>query len=345
MDHPGILSVQAAMKLDFGNSTIQLLGATAGAALLGAAVLTLGPEGNWSQVDDATSAHVAAASGAFQFPKREAVGSSAPSDIGPVRDSLASVGNGSLPGANRASAAYSPAQASVESGAGWMSREAASEWIDTLSYLLSKHPGQALTGTHPISMTVIGQTAYYVKWAADVFDVYTWDDEYVYLKEVHSGGHPYSLDPGKLMKRSMRIGDSVDAAGTMSIDFDGRCRATGAQLYPYRMTLEGRYPFYDVGGALADQDVIVLKYDYFHGNYERLFFSKEWGLVRWELYVGGALKHASVFNTPAGPATPPDTAAACGGQGRGISDVDALIRNSLKLTPQGWSIGGSAKSR
>ena len=177
------------------------------------------------------------------------------------------------------------------------------ETINTLDYFISKHLTQGLTGTHPLSQTVVGQTAYYTKWAADAYEVYSWDNNYIYLKEDHSGSpNPgsYTYSVGKWMKRSMQVGEQIDVSDNRVQNFSGTtCAPSTAAALPYKMTLEQHIPNYDMGGSLGKQDVIVLKYDYASDvstDYEKSYYSKEWGFVKWELYKNGQVAQTSTFN-------------------------------------------------
>jgi Bacterial Ig domain/Ig-like domain from next to BRCA1 gene len=183
------------------------------------------------------------------------------------------------------------------------------ETIDTLDYFITKHPDRGLTGTHPQSQMVVGQRSFYVKWASDTFEIHRWDGSYIYLQEDH-GGAPnstYSFSPGIWMKRSMRVGETIDMRGNRIQSYDSLCKPTTSAPFPYEMTLEAHIPNLDIGGDLGIQDVIVLKYDYFGcpRNYEKFYYSREWGWIKWELYKGSTLLQTSTFNRIGGrPASP-----------------------------------------
>lgn len=174
------------------------------------------------------------------------------------------------------------------------------ESIDTLDYFISKHLNQGLTGTHPLSQTVDGQKAYLVKWDANTFEVHTWDNNNIYLKEDNSGAPMdfNTLSPGTWMKRHMAVGETVTTTQNTVQYYTRSCSPIGsAHPLPLVMTLERHEPNFNVGGDLGMQDVIVLKYDH-PGQYERYYYSKEWGLIRWEEYnkTGNVKTNESVFN-------------------------------------------------
>ncbi len=178
--------------------------------------------------------------------------------------------------------------------------------IDMLDYFLSDHPGSGLTGTHPLSQTIDGKSAYYVKWAAENYEYYTWDDKFIYLREDHSGApvQPYTFTPGIWMGRYMEVGDSLNyLSGENTIQFfDKDCQpvSTNSGPYHYSMTLQSHITDFDAGGDLGIQDIIVLVYDYRPAgaqNYEKFYYSKEWGWIKWENVDGtGTVVQTSVFN-------------------------------------------------
>jgi Domain of unknown function (DUF4214) len=175
--------------------------------------------------------------------------------------------------------------------------------IDTLDYFLSDHTDKTLTGTHPLSLTVSGNTAYYVKWAADSFERYTWDDQYIYLKEDHSGSpdpRDNTTNPGTWMKRKMAVGEQIDVSENyLQYNDPVTCKFLSTGGLGYKMILEQHIPDYDLGGDLGKQDVIVMKYDYSSSSlqeYEKSYYSKEWGFVKWEHYKNGVVFNSSSFN-------------------------------------------------
>lgn len=216
---------------------------------------------------------------------------------------------------------------------------AAPSTINTLDYFLSKHPGKGLTGTHPFSQTVEGQTSYYVKWDPNIFEVHKWDDSYIYLNEDHSGApvNFYSFKPGIWMKRNMQIGEKITENDNKIEWFNPSCRSVGKQSFPIEITLEKRIPDYDLGGDLGKQDVIIVKYDSSLSNpkgiYERFYYSKEWGWVKWEEYSKtDDLKptNTSIFNKISSEEPlKPNKAAAC------VSEVHISTSTSTSLPDKG----------
>jgi hypothetical protein len=188
------------------------------------------------------------------------------------------------------------------------------EVIDTLSYFLSDHPETALVGdtyepgnpnpgAHPLSQTVEGNASYYVKWHPNAYEYYSWDDDYIYLREDRSwtdaadGNRPkpHAFDPGLWMKRRMRVGEEIDmGANQKQLIYRGDCRPGRKTRLGYKMVLEERIPRFDAGGELGLQDVIVLRYDYSLRTgipdrlsvncYEKFYYSREWGWIQWEYY-------------------------------------------------------------
>jgi hypothetical protein len=195
--------------------------------------------------------------------------------------------------------------------------------IDTLSYFINTHH-KALAGTHSYSQTVKGNKIYNVKWDSDAYEMYTYDSKYIYLKEDHSGGTAangsYTFSDGRWMKRYMAVGDSIRLARNMWTEFNvgtSSCSFSGGGYMPYENTLIAHYPHYGLGGNLGHQDVIVLQYDYRWGlgvDYERDYYAKGYGLVKWQLYENNQVTQTSIFNkiTKSAP-TPPDVANSCSG--------------------------------
>jgi|GEM_PF-2792351 len=226
------------------------------------------------------------------------------------------------------------------------------ETINTLDYFLSKHPGQGLTGSHNQNQVVTGNTSYYVKWAADAYEVHTWDDQYIYLNEDHSWKYNqgYAFRPGIWMKREMKVGEPLSQPDNTAYYFSSdTCAAAATTALPYTMTLEKHVKNYDLGGDLGRQDVIVLKYDYSTsvnpGNFERFYYSKEWGWVKWELYSGAKLEQTSLFNKISNNPIQPDKSMSCTRGGATASGPDplALLPTFKILTGKvARAFGGSA---
>jgi hypothetical protein len=214
-----------------------------------------------------------------------------------------------------------------------MATPAAAETINTLDYFVSKHLDKGLSGSHNQNQVVTGNTSYYVKWATNAYEVHTWDDTYIYLAEDHSWKYDqgYAFRPGLWMKRNMQVGESLVQSGNMSYYFSNEeCKLTSTTALPYTMTLENHIKAYNVGGDLGKQEVIVLKYDYSAasvnpGNFERFYYSKEWGWVKWELYNGGALIQTSLFNKINGHPDQPDKNISCTRGGATAAGQDPVV--------------------
>ncbi len=185
---------------------------------------------------------------------------------------------------------------------------AAGSTIDTLPYLLGKHSlGQSSDPqNNGITNYVVGNSVFYVKSGnGRQYEYRTWDANYIYLVHdtsvggVEVGGtqpNSYKFAPGRgiWMKRQMAIGESIDVVPGITWFKD--CTQVGAWPdWRYTITLEAHKTL-DVGGSLGNQDVIVLKYDYQSG-YEKFYYSKDWGWVRWEEFdAGNNLKRSGNFN-------------------------------------------------
>lgn len=170
--------------------------------------------------------------------------------------------------------------------------------VDTLSYFVNRS-GHTLTGTHAISTWEEGNNVYYVKWDVGNFEQYTYDHQYIYLREDHSApASPYTFSAGRWMKRSMSVGESVSASANRIQRFATGCTPVDQGIFPYTNTLLAHEPRYDVGGGIGVRDVIIMRYDYRYtndGRYEKMYYAKDLGLVKWEEYTGDKLLHTSAF--------------------------------------------------
>jgi parallel beta-helix repeat protein len=174
----------------------------------------------------------------------------------------------------------------------------APEIIETLDYFVSDHLETGMTGTHPQSQTVVENKSYMVKWDSRAFESHFWDRDWIYVQEDFTWGadSSYLFEPGKWMKRRMQPGESIDMSANQSFWYGPTGEIYDSYVFPYRMTLETRVVGLDMGGDLGAQDMLILKYAY-TPDYERFYYSKEWGWIAWELYgPGNTLKAVSIFN-------------------------------------------------
>lgn len=222
-------------------------------------------------------------------------------------------------GASVANAQTDAAGKSSESAA---HTRAKSGEIDTLSYLLdTRH--KTLTGTHALSQTVRGNVVYNVLWDANSYEVFTYDDNYIYLPEDHSAGQKaggsYTWSDGRWMARQMNVGSKITIADNTITYYDvhaDSCTEASHNAYPYIMTLLSHIPDYDLGGTVGKQDVVVLQYDYRSTpdgtDYEKVYYAKGLGMVKWELYRNDKVIQTSIFNQYSDKApTPPNLREAC----------------------------------
>ncbi len=170
------------------------------------------------------------------------------------------------------------------------------EAVDVMDFFLTKNPDKSLMGAFPLSQVIAGNNLFYIKYGnPEVVDAYTWDERFVYLKEGRQRFSnedirilPFSLSPGIWMERRMLIGETIGTNSEIQW-FDGECKPFRSEKIHFEIVLEKRDRFFDAG-SLGKQDVIVLKVDKYKENYdtvyatERFYYSKEWGLIRWELY-------------------------------------------------------------
>lgn len=187
------------------------------------------------------------------------------------------------------------------------------EIIDTLDYFLSNNPDKPLEADKdlPLSLRIKNNTAQYIKWPGG-FEYYKWDNNFLYLLEDASPVNPYAMSPGVFMKRNMAIGEKIDMAVNdvtyykkiESYDNAILC-VLDTQLnqqiekWPYINTLIDHQSI-DLEGDLGLQDVIVLKaYSTIptYPDFEKFYYSKEYGWVRWEnWHKNGSLQAIVTFN-------------------------------------------------
>lgn len=185
---------------------------------------------------------------------------------------------------------------------------------DTLEYFISDHwQDKGLTGSHPLSQEIDNtkKRAYYSKWAeagdlagySSKFELFTWDDTNVYLREDHSGSPVpyYSFSPGSWIKRKMQIGEKITTANNQIQVYDNSCQPTTSSgplttgIFPIETTLESHQQHFNIYQYLGqtypgtadyisnDLDIIVIRYDT-SAIYEKMYYSKEWGWILWEEY-------------------------------------------------------------
>lgn len=194
--------------------------------------------------------------------------------------------------------------------------------IDTLSYMLDTQ-GKRLNGTHALSQTVMGQAIYNVLWDGNSYETFSYDSNYIYLTEDHSAADQgangsYTFSDGKWMVRTMAVGDQLTVADNTVQFFNvgsNSCAPSNGGRFPYVMTLQQHIPSDNLGGNLGTQDVIVMQYDYRWGtgtDYEKIYYAKGIGMVKWELYRNNQVIQTSFFNTVTNTAqTLPNLTDAC----------------------------------
>ncbi len=179
------------------------------------------------------------------------------------------------------------------------------EVIDTLDYFVSKEPSRALQGPHALSHTLSGQDYYTVKWSSESFELHSWDDEYIYLREDHSGSPVdfYSFTSGLWMKRRMRVGETLVSSANRIQWYDRSCRPVRSTRYSFQTTLEAHRRDFEAGGDLGRQDAIVLRYaDPGGAGYEKFYYSRQWGWIVWEQYGGDGTREREARFNRRGPA-------------------------------------------
>ncbi len=185
-------------------------------------------------------------------------------------------------------------------------QSSAQEAVDVMDFFLTKNADKSLTGTIPLSQVIAGNNLFFIKYNnPEAVDVYTWDEQFIYFKEGRQRFSdedirilPFSLSPGIWMQRRMLIGETISANSDIQW-FDNECKPIKSEKTHYGIVLERHDRFFDAG-SLGIQDVIVLKVDKSKESEkqpfstEKFYYSKEWGLIRLEVYNKD--EKAKVFN-------------------------------------------------
>jgi len=175
--------------------------------------------------------------------------------------------------------------------------------VDTLEYFISSHTlVSGLNGTHHLSQSICGTSSTYFKWwdgddstKCTIFEVHTWDTDFINLVEDHEPANFYTRAPGHWLMRCMAVGDSFDGTSNQ-INYGSGCSPVSQAPFRYTNTLESQGQL-DLGGSLGAQDVIVLKYDY-GDHFERFTYSSEWGWVKWDRYKPDGTIETNPDGTP-----------------------------------------------
>ena len=199
--------------------------------------------------------------------------------------------------------------------------------IDTLSYFLTTHPDHTLidsVNSPPTAAPYLRQIqingqnkAYFTKWDPSGTEIYTWDNNNIYLVEDHSASPPNTAAPAfppsnVWMKRQMTlgVGQISPATGLLQQYIANPYGCTPSTTLPWSATLaiEGHVPAFNAGGDLGVQDVIIFRNDW-GSAFERTYWSHQWGWIRWESYVAGDLvpRQVANFNIDGNKQTPPVT--------------------------------------
>ena len=169
------------------------------------------------------------------------------------------------------------------------------ETVDVMDFFLTKHANNSLMGTSPLSQVVAGNNLFLVKYNnPETVDFYTWNEKFVYFKEGRQRFSnediiilPFSLSPGIWMQRRMTVGEKMSINNEIQW-FDNKCKPIKSEKVRYDIVLEKHDRFFDAG-SLGIQDVIILKIEKSKENNviyttEKFYYSKEWGLIRWEMH-------------------------------------------------------------
>lgn len=247
------------------------------------------------------------------------------------------------------------------------------ETIDTLDFFISKHAvGTQEPKSTGVTQYILGNSSYYFK-TGSAYEYHTWDNNFIYLTQDTSvGNYPigggiansYRIISGIWMKRFMQVGEKIDVPSKVDW-YDNTCKVIQHwDWWPYYVYLENHTKM-NFGGDLGVQEVIVLRFDYGSG-YEKFYYSKEWGYIRWEEFnqSGQAMRSAD-FNRlrevetrirvscgtplPRVPTASPTNSYNKPGDANGDGKVDGRdyviwLQNYGKSTSKGVSVGDFNKS-
>lgn len=182
------------------------------------------------------------------------------------------------------------------------------ELIDTLDFFVSNNRNKALyvegNVLNQMSQTLFATSwwsntngkSMYNKWASNVYELHTWDKSYIYLKEDSSmtallgtSITTYSYDPGIWMKRLMKVGESIDMKSNKITWYNKDCTINNTlgypPLFPYTTAITDHNLKFNAGGDIGVVDAIILKYKHLGDpNFERFYYSRQWGWFKWEMY-------------------------------------------------------------
>jgi len=184
---------------------------------------------------------------------------------------------------------------------------AATDCVNSLDYFIGgdKFNWKGSNGTHKLSQNFSSNLTngwmYYIKFGdPNNYEHYTWDANYIYLRQ-DGWPTPYTLSQVKWLKNgTICKGDILSSSTNQITDYDSSCNITqDAHSYPVTVQYVDHWPVYNLGGTRGNVDVILVDYHYPDNKFERFFYSKQYGWVRWELWNSDTqqLVQVSTFNT------------------------------------------------
>lgn len=197
---------------------------------------------------------------------------------------------------------------------------AATDCVNALDYFIGgdKFNWKGSTGTHRLSQNfssnLINGWMYYIKFGnPDTNEHYTWDANYIYLRQ-DGYPNPYTFNKGRWLKNgTICKGDSISSPNNKITTYDSNCNLSPPgqqpQPFPITVTYVDHWPTYFLGSR-GYVDVILVDYQYGPSKFERFFYSKEYGWVRWELWHNGVITNSATWDsndivTGANTARPP----------------------------------------
>jgi len=188
-----------------------------------------------------------------------------------------------------------------------LSAGAATDCINTLDYFIGgdKLNWKGSNGTHRLSQNFSSNLTngwmYYIKFGnQSIYEHYTWDASYIYLRQ-DGYPNPYTFSNGRWLRNgTMCKGDSVANSTNLITNYDSNCNVTqAAHSFPITLQYVDHWPIYPLGGTRGNVDVILVDYHYGATEFERFFYARQYGWVRWELWnsVTQQLEQVATFDT------------------------------------------------
>jgi hypothetical protein len=188
-----------------------------------------------------------------------------------------------------------------------LSLSAATDCVNSLDYFIGgdKLNWKGSNGTHKLSQNFSSNLTngwmYYIKFGDPYsYEHYTWDSSYIYLRQ-DGWPTPYTFSQAEWLKNgTICKGDLLNSPTNQITTYNSSCSVTqAAHSFPITVQYVDHWPIYPLGGTRGNVDVILVDYHYGGNFFERFFYSRQYGWVRWELWnsVTQQLAQVSTFDS------------------------------------------------